>query len=244
MLDIKFIRENPEQVKKGIQLKGETGDIDALLALDTDRRQMIYKVEQLKQERNENSKKVAALKKEKKDVSEIINSTKSISEEVKSLDEQLVEIQNKIQYELDRIPNMPHASAPQGKNSDDNVEMKEWGKIPVFDFEVRDHLDLGEDLDILDFKRGGKISGSGFPVYKGLGASLERALINFMLDYHLAEHGYTEIFPPFLANRDSMYGTGQLPKMEEDMYLAEKDDLFLIPTAEVPVTNLHRDEIF
>jgi seryl-tRNA synthetase len=243
MLDIKFIRDNPELVKKGSQLKNEKCDIDRLLELDTKRRQIIFEVEQLKKERNENSNKVADLKKEKKDASDIIERTKQISSEIKELDEKLGILQNNIRGEMDRIPNMPHASTPEGKDSADNVEVKRWGEIPEYDFDVLDHLELGERLDILDFKRGGKVTGSGFPVYKGLGARLERALINFMLDLHITEHGYTEVFPPFLANRSSMYSTGQLPKLEEDMYFVEKDDLFLIPTAEVPLTNLHRDEI-
>jgi seryl-tRNA synthetase len=243
MLDLKFIRENPEKVKKGVLLKNESADIDRLLQLDKQRREIIFNVEQLKKERNDNSSQVALLKKEKKDASGLIEKTKTISVEIKSLDEELAALQSQIKTELDRIPNLPHRSTPEGKSSDDNVEVKTWGRIPAFDFEVRDHLQLGERLDILDFKRGGKITGSGFPVYKGMGARLERALINLMLDRHVYENGYTEIFPPFVANRASMYGTGQLPKLEEDMYLAEKDDLFLIPTAEVPVTNLHRDEI-
>lgn len=243
MLDIKFIRDNTELVKKGVLLKGEKCDVDRLLELDSQRRQFIYDVEQLKKERNENSNKVADLKKEKKDAADLIERTKQISSEIKDLDEKLGELQIEIKYEMDRIPNMPHPSTPEGKDSEDNVEVKTWGKIPKFDFEIMDHLALGERLDILDFKRGGKVAGSGFPVYKGMGAGLERALINFMLDLHIREHGYTEVFPPFLANRISMYGTGQLPKLEEDMYLADKDDLFLIPTAEVPLTNLHRDEI-
>ncbi len=243
MLDIKFIRDNTELVKKGVLLKGEKCDVNRLLELDSQRRQFIYDVEQLKKERNDNSKKVADLKKEKKDTADLIERTKQISSEIKDLDEKLGELQIEIKYEMDRIPNMPHPSTPEGKDSEDNVEVKTWGEIPKFDFEVMDHLALGERLDILDFKRGGKVAGSGFPVYKGMGAGLERALINFMLDLHIREHGYTEVFPPFLANRISMYGTGQLPKLEEDMYLADKDDLFLIPTAEVPLTNLHRDEI-
>jgi len=243
MLDLKFIRENPDLVKKGIQLKNEKCDIDILLQLDSERRQLIYKVEQLKQERNDNSKQVALLKKDKKDASDLIERTKNISTEIKDLDGKLTSLQSRLKSEMDRIPNMPHGSAPEGLSSENNVEIRSWGKIPKFDFELLDHVTLGEKLDILDFKRGGKISGSGFPVYKGMGARLERALINFMLDRHIYENGYTEIFPPFVANRASMYSTGQLPKMEEDMYYAKNDDLFLIPTAEVPLTNLHRDEI-
>jgi seryl-tRNA synthetase len=242
MLDLKFIRENPDRVKEGIRLKNESGDVDALLDLDKQRRNWIFEVENLKKERNENSRLVAELKKQKKDSAELIEKTRLISERIKTLDDQLAEVEGTIKKALDRIPNMPHSSVPSGKDSTANVEINSWGVIPKFDFKVKDHLALGEDLDILDFKRGSKISGSGFPVYKGPGARLERALINFMLDIHIKDHGYTEIFPPFLVNRDSMYGTGQLPKLEDDMYHAEKDDLFLIPTAEVPLTNLHRNE--
>jgi seryl-tRNA synthetase len=211
--------------------------------LDSQRRQFIYDVEQLKKERNENSKLVAHLKKEKKDASEIITNTKKISEDIKTLDEKLSTVQANIKKMIDWIPNIPHESAPRGKDATENLEILTWSEIPKFDFKVKDHLSLGEHLDILDFKRGGKVSGSGFPVYKGAGAGLERALINFMLDLHTSEHGYREVFPPFIVNRESMYGTGQLPKLEDDMYYTEKDDLFLIPTAEVPLINLHRDEI-
>ena len=243
MLDLKFIRENPELVKKGIQAKGEMGDVERVLELDKRRRQIIQQVEDLKKQRNENSKKVAQLKKQGQDASEIINNTKQISETIKTLDDELKEVEQALHEELSRLPNLPHESTPIGVDANDNVQIKSWGEIPQFDFEPLNHLELGERLDILDFKRGGKVTGSGFPVYKGDGARLERALLNFMLDYHIEKHGYTEIFPPFLANRASMFGTGQLPKLEEDMYLTEKDDLFLIPTAEVPVTNLHRNEI-
>ena len=268
MLDIKFVRDNPEFVKKSVLLKNEQCNVDLLLELDSQRRQLIFDVEKLKKERNENSKKVADLKIQKKDATHFIEKTKRISNKIKDLDERLNKLQVEIKYEMDRIPNIPHASVPEGKDSNANVEIKSWGQIPDFDFKVVDHLTLGERLDILDFKRaskisksfsrkikcnktdnignrkrGGKITGSGFPVYKGIGARLERALINFMLDVHIRDHGYTEIFPPFLANRISMYGTGQLPKLEEDMYHSDKDDFFLIPTAEVPLTNLHRDEI-
>ncbi len=243
MLDLKFIRENPDKVKEGIIAKGEIGDVDRVLELDAARREIIQNVESLKKQRNENSQKVARYKKEGKDVSEIIENTRRISEQIKELDDRLKRIEEELHKETSRIPNLPHASTPRGADASQNVEVKRWGEIPQFDFKPMNHLELGERLDILDFKRGGKISGSGFPVYKGDGARLERALINFMLDLHIDKHGYTEIFPPFLVNRESMFGTGQLPKLEEDMYHAEKDDLFLIPTAEVPVTNLHRNEI-
>ena len=243
MLDLKFIRENPELVKEAIKLKNEQGDVDRILKLDHERRQIIMRVETLKKERNDNSKLVAELKKKGEDANPVIAKTRQISDDIRELDEQLAAIESEIGGHLDRIPNIPHASAPRGSGAGDNQEVKNWGELPSFDFEVKDHLNLGDHLGILDFKRGGKISGSGFPVYKSAGAQLERALINFMLDLHVQEHGYNEIFPPFMVNRESMYATGQLPKLEEDMYLAEKDDLFMIPTAEVPVTNLHRNEM-
>jgi seryl-tRNA synthetase len=243
MLDIRLIRESPDIVKQGIQNKNEKGDVDLILSMDQERRQIIFEVEELKKQRNENSNLVSVKKKKGEDVSDIIQSTKEISERIKVLDSRVNDIETQIFEQQSRIPNLPHKTTPVGKDANDNIEVKKWGELQKFDFPVLNHVELGEYLDILDFTRGGKITGSGFPVYKGAGASLERALINFMLDYHLNHHGYEEIFPPFLCNRDSMFGTGQLPKLEEDMYLAEKDDLFLIPTAEVPVTNLHRNEI-
>jgi seryl-tRNA synthetase len=243
MLDIRFIRENPDTVKNGILAKNEKGNVDLILSKDEKRRSLIYKVEELKKQRNENSKQVSIYMKEKKDAGELIQLTKSISDEIKNMDSEIAELDQTIFDELIRIPNMPHATTPIGKDATENVEVKVWGEIPKFDFNILNHIELGERLNILDFPRGGKITGSGFPVYKGMGATLERALINYMLDFHLKYHKYMEIFPPFIANRDSMFGTGQLPKLAEDMYFCEKDDLFLIPTAEVPVTNLHRDEI-
>jgi seryl-tRNA synthetase len=243
MLDIKFIRENPDLVKEGVRLKNETVDIDDLLAKDERRRKIIFEVENLKKQRNENSKTVAIAKKEGKETVALIEETKSISGKIKLLDEELARLEQELKVIMSWVPNMPHKSTPRGTSAEDNVVVKEWGEKPAFDFKIKDHLELGDRLDILDFLRGGKISGTGFPVYKGLGARLERALINFMLDTHTSKHGYKEIFPPFVVNRTSMYATAQLPKLEEDMYLADKDDLFLIPTAEVPITNLHRDEI-
>ncbi len=242
MIDVKFLRENPELVKEAINNKNEKGNSDFILENDQKRRDIIYEVENLKRQRNENSAKVAQYKKEKKDASELIAITKEISIKIKELDAQVHKIEKETFDELSRIPNLPHKTTPIGRDESFNETVGEWGEKPNFTFKAKDHLELGEMHDILDFKRGGKISGSGFAVYKGKGAQLERALINFMLDLHIENHGYTEILPPFIVNRDSMYGTGQLPKMEDDMYLATKDDLFLIPTAEVPVTNLHRNE--
>ncbi len=243
MLDLKLIREEPDLVKQGIKNKGEMGNVDKILELDSQRRSIIQDVETLKHERNELSQKVSELKKEGKPADEVISRTREISQSIKDMDEKLKSLDIALQDELDRIPNLPHESVPVGKNASDNVVVRAWGKMQEFDFEISNHLEIAERLNIMDFPRGSKITGRGFPVYRGKGAQLERALINFMLDTHVMEHGYTEIFPPFLVNRESMRGTGQLPKLEEDMYHAEKDDLFLIPTAEVPVTNLHRDEI-
>lgn len=243
MLDIRFIRENPDVVRNGIHAKNEKGDVDLILAKDEKRRSLIFEVEELKKKRNENSKLVSLYLKEKKDASKIIQSTKNISEKIKKFDAQIADLDLAIYEELIKVPNMPHQSVPIGKDSSENVEIKVWGEIPEFDFKILNHVELGERLNILDFPRGGKVTGSGFPVYKGIGATLERALINYMIDFHIKNHNYMEIFPPFMANRDSMFGTGQLPKLTDDMYFVNKDDLFLIPTAEVPVTNLHRDEI-
>jgi seryl-tRNA synthetase len=230
-------------VKQAILLKNESADIDGIIKLDRERRGIIGKVEELKKERNENSKQVAELKRNKQNVSDLLERTKQISQKIKDLDTDLLKTEVELKQQLVKIPNIPHSSAPKSQSAEDNVEVEHWGEIPEFDFQIKNHVEIGEYLDILDFKRGGKISGSGFPVYKGLGARLERALLNFMIDIHIAEHGYTEIFPPFMVNRESMFGTAQLPKLEDDMYLVDKDDLFLIPTAEVPITNLHRDEI-
>jgi seryl-tRNA synthetase len=243
MLDLKFIRDNSKLVKKGIKNKGEMGDVDEILKLDTRRRDIIQNVEQLKHQRNDFSQQVSKLKKEGKSAEEVIARTRELSQNIKDLDEELGQVEVSLQKELDVIPNIPHESVPVGKDTSSNVVIRAWGKMPEFDFEISNHLEIGERLDILDFPRGSKVSGRGFPVYKGMGAQLERALINFLLDVQSNENGYKEIFPPFMVNRQSMYGTGQLPKLESDMYHCQEDDLFLIPTAEVPVTNLHRDEI-
>jgi seryl-tRNA synthetase len=243
MLDLKFIRDNPKLVKKGIKNKGEMGDVDEILKLDTRRRDIIQNVEKLKHQRNDFSQQVSKLKKDGKSADEVITKTRELSQNIKDLDEELNQIETALQKELDVIPNIPHESVPVGKDASSNVVIRAWGKMPEFDFEISNHLEIAERLDILDFPRGSKVSGRGFPVYKGMGAQLERALINFMLDVQGNENGYKEIFPPFLVNRESMYGTGQLPKLESDMYHCQEDDLFLIPTAEVPVTNIVRDEI-
>lgn len=248
MLDLKFIRENPEKVKQGIANKNEKDRVDEILHLDKHRRELIAHSEELKAKRNQVSAEIPKLKKAGQDVTEILAEMKKVSDSITELDVKLREVENQLNEILMYIPNLPHESVPVGKSSEENVEVRRW--LPEgFSFEPEngikplDHIELGKKLNILDFERGAKVSGSGFPVYKGKGATLERALINFMLDYHLQQHGYSEIFPPFLVNRDSMRGTGQLPKMEEDMYFIEKDGLYPIPTAEVPITNLHREEV-
>ena len=253
MLDLKFIRENPEIVKQGIANKnepacrqGKKDTVDEILALDKERREFLQRTEELKAKRNTDSQEIARLKKTGENADGLVAEMRNVSDEIKSLDDKLRVIGDKLNEFLMWIPNLPHESVPVGKSAADNIEERQW-KPEGFKFEneesVLDHVELGKKLNILDFERGAKISGSGFPVYVGKGATLERALINYMLDLHLSDHGYTEMMPPLLVNRDSMTGTGQIPKMEEDMYHCEKDDLFPIPTAEVPITNFHRNEI-
>jgi seryl-tRNA synthetase len=243
MIDLKFIRENADLVKEASKNKNEKVDIDKLLDLDEQRRTIITEGEKLKHEKNVSSEKIAQMKKEKGKPEEEIKRMRELSEKISGLDQERKKLEEEIEKLLLRIPNLPHPSVPVGFDESCNVIIKSWGEIPEFDFEPRPHWEMGKILDVLDLPRAAKVAGSGFLMLKGAGAKLERALINFMLDLHTKKHGYKEISPPFLSNRPSMTGTGQLPKLEEDMYLLEKDDLFLIPTAEVPVTNLHREEI-
>lgn len=243
MLDLKFVRSNPEAVREGMRKKRAEAPLDELLALDEQRRRELFQVEQLKNERNQNSQQVSEYKKTGQDASRLIERTREISKEIKERDEEITRIDARIQEILLAIPNIPHASVPEGDDETDNVEVSRWGEPRQFGFEPVAHWDLGVNLDILDFERGVKISGSRFVVDKGLGAKLERSLVNFMLDLHTREHGYREVFPPVLVNTDSMIGTGQLPKFASDMFKCEGYDYYLAPTAEVPVTNLHRDEI-
>lgn len=246
MIDIKLIRENPELVKQGLANKNDKSDVDEILALDKMRREKLQLVEELKAKRNAASQEIGKRKKAGESADDILDEMKNVADEIKKIDDELKEINDKFQNLLKWVPNLPHSSAPVGKSAEENVEIRKWAPEEYnfeFDFELLDHIELGKKLGILDFERGAKISGSGFPVYVGKGATLERALISFMLDYHIENHGYKEIFPPFVVNPDSMYGTGQLPKMQEDMYYMERDDMYLVPTAEVPVTNLHRNEI-
>lgn len=246
MIDIKLIRENPDLVKQGLINKNDKSNVDEILKFDRKRREKLQLVEELKAKRNNASQQIGKLKKAGESTDEIMAEMKEVSDEIKQLDDQLSEIEEKLTTLINWVPNLPHSSTPVGKSADDNVEVRKW--LPEeftfeMDFKMLDHIELGKKLNILDFERGAKISGSGFPVYVGKGATLERALINFMLDYHIEKHGYTEVFPPFLVNQASMFGTGQLPKMDEDMYYMERDEMYLVPTAEVPVTNLHRNEI-
>ncbi|RSL29632.1 serine--tRNA ligase [Salibacterium salarium] len=244
MLDVKKLRNNFEEVKEQLAKRGEDiKNIDTFQDLDEKRRNLIQKTEELKQRRNEVSQEVAQLKREKKDADELIQETKEVSSNIKEFDEELKQVEQQLDELLLRIPNIPHESVPYGEDEADNQEIRTWGDKPAFSFEAKAHWDLAVDLQMMDFERASKVTGSRFVFYKGAGARLERALINFMMDLHQQEHGYEEIMPPYMVNRDSMTGTGQLPKFEEDAFKIREEDYFLIPTAEVPVTNLHRDEI-
>ncbi|NPC94905.1 serine--tRNA ligase [Bacillus sp. WMMC1349] len=244
MLDIKLLRANLQEIKEKLTHRGEDlTDFDQFEELDAKRRELIVEVEELKSKRNEVSQQVAALKREKKEADHLIKEMREVGEQIKQLDESLRTVESSLDKIMLSIPNIPHESVPVGETEDDNVEVRKWGKLPDFAFEAKPHWDIADELDILDFERAGKVTGSRFVFYKGLGARLERALFNLMLDLHVDEYGYTEILPPYMVNRTSMTGTGQLPKFEEDAFKIREADYFLIPTAEVPVTNLHRDEI-
>lgn len=242
MLDIKFIRENPDVVKSAINNRGMRIDINELLEIDKQRRSTLTKLEELRRQKNEANDEITKSLKDKKDPTQKIAQMKTIAQEIDALEVEEGQLGTKIKETLMVIPNVPHESVPVGDPRQNKI-VREWGTKKTFDFTPLTHIELGEHLDILDLPRAAKITGSNFPLFKGDGAKLQRALINFMIDMHTQKHGYKEIWPPSLVNRDSMTGTGQLPKLEEDMYRLKDDDLFLIPTAEVPVTNLHRDEI-
>ncbi|MBC1375747.1 serine--tRNA ligase [Listeria sp. FSL L7-1699] len=244
MLDVKLLRNNFEEVKQKLQNRGEDlGEFEKFGELDKRRRTLIVETEALKSQRNEVSQEIAKLKREKQDADAKIEEMRVVGDRIKTLDIELREIDEKLDMILMSIPNIPHESTPVGESEDDNVEIRKWGEVREFDFEPKAHWDLGTDLDILDFENAAKVTGSRFVFYKKLGARLERALINFMMDLHSNEHGYEEMLPPYMVNRASMTGTGQLPKFEEDAFLIEAEDYFLIPTAEVPVTNYHREDI-
>ncbi len=243
MLDIRRIREAADELRDSIRRKQVDPDLAGILGLDRRRRELIAEADELKAERNRASREIAALQKAGKDASGNIAAMKRVAARIKEIDQELKQLEAEQRELLLILPNPPHFSAPEGRGEADNVVLRSWGERPEFAFPVLDHIELGERLDILDFPRGAKIAGSGFPLYIGAGARLERALINFMLDFQTGERGYTEVFPPFLASRESMTATGQLPKMEDDMYFCPRDELYAIPTAEVPITNIHRDEI-
>jgi len=243
MLDLKFVRGNPQKVQEALASRGAKFSLTEFLRLDEERREKLFIVEQMKNRRNVVSEEIGRLKKAGKDAPDIVLEMRDLSRSIKEKDEEIKEVEGRLQEILLDIPNIPHESVPVGKDASDNPVVREWGRPRNFGFNPRPHWEIGEDLSILDFERGGKVTGARFCFYKGLGAKLERAVISFMLDLHTSEHGYTEIFPPFMVNRDSMIGTGQLPKFAEDMFKIEGTEYYLIPTAEVPVTNLYRNEI-
>jgi len=243
MLDLKFVRNNPEIVSEALEKRGSDLSLEPFLELERRRREKLVVVEQLKNRRNVVSEEIGRRKKAGQDAEEMVQEMRQVSARIKELDEEIRDLEEQIQVTLLSIPNIPHESVPVGRDAADNVEVRRWGEPRQFDFTPRAHWELGEVLDIIDFERGSKVAGARFSFYKGAGARLERGVINFMLDLHTREHGYTEIFPPFIVNGDSMIGTGQLPKFAEDMFKLEGKNFYLIPTAEVPVTNLYREEI-
>ncbi len=243
MLDIKYLRQNTDFVAAKMRERGQETNLERFIDLDSKRREIIQEVEGLRSERNAVSKQIGGKKQKKEDAADFIARMGEVSNRIKELDESLKQTDEGLQAILMMLPNLPHESVVCGKGAEDNPVVRIWGEKPSFSFTPRPHWEIGESLNILDFTRGAKITGARFTLYRGLGARLERAIINFMLDLHTSEHGYTEVLTPFMVNRESMTGTGQLPKFEEDLFRIDKTDYFLIPTAEVPVTNIHRDEI-
>ncbi len=243
MLDIGFVRKNLELVERKTRLRGVDIDFSVFKEIDAERRKILKEVEELKHKKNLISKEIGKLKREGKDVSSLVKESKELDSKIEELDSKAKELTNKLYEFLANVPNLVHDSVPIGKSEEDNVVVRTWGSPREFDFEPKPHWEIAELLDIIDFERAAKLSGSRFAVFKGWGAKLERALINFMLDIHTKEHGYKEVFPPFLVREEVMFGTGQLPKFEDDLYKIERDNLYLIPTAEVPLVNLHREEI-
>src|SRR5436309_15985802 len=242
MLDIRLIRERTEEVKARLGARGLDIDWDLLLKLDQERRDLLNAVEELRAQRRTASDQIAKLKRDKKPAEPLVEEMKSVGDRIAALEDELRSCEADLNNIALSIPNLPHESVPIGVDASANVEVRRWGKPPAFSFPAKPHWELGEALGILDFERAARMTGARFAVYAGAGARLERALINFMLDLQTTEHGYQEILPPFLVNRASMTGTGQLPKFEGDLFRLRDDDYFLIPTAEVPLTNLHRDE--
>jgi len=243
MLDLKRIRKNPEEINELLQRRNVELSINNVLKLDERRRALLLDVEEMKAEQNKVSKEIPSMKKDGLDVTPVLEEMKQLSIKIKELDLQVKEVDTEINNELLCIPNIPNPDITVGTTEEDNKEIRKWKEPRQFEFEIKPHWDLGTELEILDFERAAKITGARFSMFKGIGAKLERALISFMLDVHTEEHGFTEISPPFMVNRDSMIGTGQLPKFEEDVFRIPQKDFYLIPTAEVPVTNIYRDEI-
>ncbi|WP_054696046.1 serine--tRNA ligase [Syntrophomonas palmitatica] len=243
MLDAKYIRANPQAVDAALQKRGLSGALDKFLGLDETRRSLLTRVEELKNFRNTASQQVGKLKKEGQNPAELMEKVRQTGQDIKELDDEIAAIEQEIDRILLGVPNLPHKSVPVGPDENSNVEIRRWGEPRRFDFEPLAHWDIGPNLDILDFERAAKLSGARFTVYKGWGARLERAVINFFLDIHVNRHHYQEILPPFMVTADCMQGTGQLPKFAEDMFKVEGREMYLIPTAEVPLTNLYREEI-
>ncbi|MDS1029821.1 serine--tRNA ligase [Bacillota bacterium LX-D] len=242
MLDLKFVRANSDLVMEGLKKRGASVTLNKFLELDKERREKLVQVETLKNQKNKVSEEIGQKKIAGEDVTEMTAQMREVGQKIKELDDALKSIEEQLKQALLSVPNIPHETVPVGTSDADNVEVRKWGEVPKFDFEPKPHWDIGEGLNILDFERAAKVTGARFTFLKGLGARLERALVSFMLDLHTTKHGYEEVFPPFMVNSASMTGTGQLPKFAEDMFKIEGIDYYLIPTAEVPVTNLYRDE--
>lgn len=243
MLDVRYLRENFETVLAKLKTRGEIPALERFVEIEKEKRLFQQDVETLRFKRNSVSEEIGKIRKEKGDAAELILQMKEVSEQIKKIEKILEEKEEALNEVMVSIPNIPHETTPVGTNEESNVEVRRWGKMPDFAFEPKPHWEIGEALDILDFERGAKIAGARFTLYKGAGAALERGLINFMLDLHTKEHGCTEVLPPFIANERSFFGTGQLPKFKEDLFKLDGYDYFLIPTAEVPVTNIHANEI-
>jgi seryl-tRNA synthetase len=243
MLDGKWVRENLEEAKRRLATRGEEASLNAFQELDTKRRKLLREVEADKELRNRVSDEIGTMKKEGMDTAARIEAMREVSGRIKEMERGLAAVEEELEAVLYRIPNLPHPSVPLGTGPEDNPEIRQWGAPPIFSFSPRNHWDVGEDLGILDFARAAKIAGARFALYKGLGALLERALIGFMLDLHTRKHGYQEVLPPFMAHRRSFLGTGNLPKFEEELFRVADTDYYLVPTAEVPVTNIHQNEI-
>ncbi len=243
MLDLKYVRDHIDEIREKTEQRGDEVDFDSFLELDILRRELLKEVESLRYQKNTVSDTIAKLKKEKKDASQEIENMRELSQRIKDLDNRLQDKEAALKDLMLIIPNIPHSSVVVGKSSEDNPEIRKWGEVPQFPFEPKPHWEIGENLRILDFERAAKITGARFTLYRGLGARLERALINFMLDLHTRKHHYLEVLPPFIVNRESMTATGQLPKFEEELFKLDGLDYYLVPTAEVPVTNIHQNEI-